>query len=457
MGRRRDDTFLLYYLEDFTEFDEDNPSGIYCLSDSSVQIILSALRFSTWPTRWRIDRDDLNRAIADEYVDKVKALGDLAIREVMEDMTCNFTEGLQLIADAMVASSNKTAIDALALQVGRLADRQCCDDLQIDVYGGVQGSITQASGEVVPIYGTEPPIGRETGTFPESFETLEAYNEHKCRLANQLVDGLLSTLLLWGSFGTYNALTLAGLILVSIPASLIFPPAAIPIAVSVLLIVSGSVFLLIQVRNAIEADKENWVCWLYEGENTEGVMQIIADALDVVLAAIPVGGKLAYALKTIVMVLMNSDNLNQLFTGAGIVADIDVDCSGCGEEPTCGQCLDRLDQYAVATSQYDVGGDWGVVNSSNEGSHHAVYFMVNTDSAKIEFRNLVGYTSPGWGNDYQLGQETQSDYYYGTNFAAFQALCETTCISAPATPNAQWSIVSSTSFTVEIRTSVCEP
>lgn len=384
MARNRDDTHLLYYYQDFYEFEELNETGLYCLSDSTVQIILSALRFSTWPTRWRVDRDDPNRAIAKEYWDTVKALGDLAYWEVMKDMSCELQAGFEALGASIEAASNKTAIDALALAVQRLAEAQCCDNLQIDVHGGIQGTITQESEEVIPLYGSVPPIGLGVDEFPDVYDDVGSYNTDKCRIANGLVDSLISTLTNLAAIGTFNALALAGLIGASIFGSILFPPAMIPTAISVLIILSGSLFVIAQVNASIIADREQWVCWLYEGEHTEEIYEDIAGALDIIISSIGVAGKAAWAVKTIVLLLLNSDTLNQLFAGGPVVGEA-TDCAGCGP-------CDPVFEYTFGSGSLDLDGTERTLSSGQyvvTGVHYLQFQAVETECCDFKFTILA--------------------------------------------------------------------
>lgn len=274
-------------------------------------------------------------------------------------MACNDTELVAAFSD-------------IALAIRYLADKQCCDNLQIDVQGGFQGTITQGSGEVVPIYGSEPPIGLPPGEIPPTYDDPAVYDADKCRLANQIIDGLTGTLTKMAAFGTFNAVTLAILIGISIPTSIVFPPAMIPTAISVLIILTGSLFLIAQLNAAILADRDNWVCWLYEGENTQQIIGYLADAIDIILAAIPVAGTIAWALKALVLVLVNSNTLNQLFSGAPVAPGGSTDCSGCDDAnlfmamfngPT--KCEQLSPTSFRAVERTDVPGRWEVVFAIN--------------------------------------------------------------------------------------------
>lgn len=225
----------------------------------------------------------------------------------------------------------QTSLSEIAAAIRALAAAQCCNDLQIDVQGGIQGTITQGSGEVIPVYGSSPPLSIGPGEFPDGYPDLESYDADKCKKANGIVDGLIGSLTNIASFGTFNALTLAVLIVAAMASSIVFPPAMIPTAISVLLILSGSLFVIAQLVSLLNENRNEIVCFLYEGESVTAIIETLADFLDLLIASIPATGRVAYALKALALVIMNSGTLNQLFNSDPMVTDPDASCMGCGE------------------------------------------------------------------------------------------------------------------------------
>lgn len=297
-----------------------------CWPDSENWIAI--LRgFVTLPQRgWTWD-ERTGSIIAVQQIGREITSKNLPERQVI--MACG-DEGLQDIA---------AAIQALAMATQSLANNQCCSNLQIDVQGGLQGTITQGSGEVIPIYGSQPPEGIPEGEFPPEYPNLEAYLSDKCKKATTIVDGLINTLTNLSAIGTFNAITLATIVAASIAFGIIFPPAAIPTAISLLIILSGSLVLLSQLVSALNDNREELICILYEGDNTEIIINRLADLLDVILASIPASGVVLYALKALTLVIANSDTLNTLFSGEPAIGSGDADCSEC----SCGVEYDWLD------------------------------------------------------------------------------------------------------------------
>lgn len=329
---KRDDTFLLYYWSDFEQFESDNPSCIYCLSESTVQIILSALRFSGWRTRWRLNKADNSRAISDAAVwDKIDAMAALAQKEIVGDMSCDFAELGQNIADAIVQASNATAMEHLAQAVQAIANKPCCNDsVNVTVNGGVVSEWTDGDGINHPIYGTQPPATNDGETPPEGFETYEDYLLNKCQVANMVFDGWLLTMRGLGGLTIFNATALATLIGLSLGPMIIFPPAAIPVAIGALIVLGSAVVMFHQICDSLEDNREQIVCDLYNSTTVEDLTAVLAEAIDSAISLLEVSGPIGAALSLVALTLVNSDTLSQLMSGVAGVSYPGADCSSCG-------------------------------------------------------------------------------------------------------------------------------
>ena len=327
-----DDTFLLYYLEDFAEFSEDNPTCIFCLSESTVQIILSALRFSEWPTRWRLNRQDNSRAIDRVYWDTIKYFSELAHKEIIRDMECDFQAGFETLAEAITSASNASAIDRLAQAVGNLVARQCCEgQSNLTTNGGIVSTIDDGDGNTIPIYGTQPPATIPETGFPPNYESEEDYLNDKCRLANMVFDGWLGTMRGLGAITVFNATALATLIGLALASVIIMPPAAIPVMIVSLLALGGFVAMFVQLADQLQENRQSIICDLYNSDTVETMTELLSDALDVAIGALEVAGPVGALLKTVALVLVNSDTLSQLLNGAATLGYPDADCSMCVE------------------------------------------------------------------------------------------------------------------------------
>lgn len=241
-----------------------------------------------------------------------------------------------------------TAFNNIALALNRMADRSsgsgCCDDAETLVQTTIQTSVVSPStGDSVPVYGSQSPIGHSVSTFPDGFDSEEQYLVEKCQKASQLIDGLILTLRLWGAFTTFNTVALTGLVAVSIAAGILFPPSLIPTAIVFIIALSGSMFLLDQAADHIQANRQEWICALYDSDATEGIIGTLSDLIDILIAAIPVGGAFALAVKSIILLIINGDNLNTLFQRAAFISQPNADCTSC--KPTCFE-FDLADEVA---------------------------------------------------------------------------------------------------------------
>lgn len=424
---RRDDTFIIYYAEDFTEYETSNPSNLYCLSQSSIDIILSALRFATWPTRWRTDRQDYRGKVSPTEWENLRKWGELAIEEVIYEMGCDINEGLTNIANALTASANAqaNAIAKLSNSVTVLANAQCCD-LPMGGTGGVQGTVDTGDTGPIPIYGETPiDTGREPGTFPPEFEDEPAYLENKCAVANLIVDGVIGTLHGFATFTVFNATALVALIALATASIIIMPPVAIPVMVGCILALVGFTTYFEGMKNEIANRRDDYVCILYQGETIEVMISLLADFIDSVLSVVGGAGWINRILKQVFLLLNNPDTLKQLFDGVAGASYTDADCSGCGVD----DCPDVQPYWDGATHR-------GVVTETGEntyhvesvyldGFYHNVTILCNMELDTLtvcdgprayRITNLTGYT-PNQGNTSvyiytRNGMETPGTYWF---------------------------------------------
>lgn len=231
-------------------------------------------------------------------------------------MACNDTQ----MADAL---------NNISVQLGRLADSQCCSDLQIDAAGGFQGTVTSPLGVVTPISGSVPPESVTPGEFPEGFDDLESYLLSKCQTANAIADGVLGALRALSNL-TIVQFTLATIgVILGFVGAIIFPPAAFPTLFIALGILGGVTGLLFAMAELLEENRDEFVCILYEGDGSASIISVLSDFLDGLIELVTTTGPFAAALKVVVLTLLNSDTLNQLFSSAAAQAYGSADCSGC--------------------------------------------------------------------------------------------------------------------------------
>ena len=192
---------------------------------------------------------------------------------------------------------------------------------------------TAGSGQMINdqfYYGTEEALIAPTtfGGAGDDFATEAAYNDHRCAAANAVVDGLIYGLGSW-SLLTLGALT-AGAIAVGLAAIFLTPPVAAFLALAAEGIAFG---VLATIANAIDDDREDLVCLLYNSETAVSAYDNLngyIDDLVVDLGFIEIEVSLLVAL---VMQFAPIDTMNALYGAVGLpTVASPVDCDTCGDQ-----------------------------------------------------------------------------------------------------------------------------
>lgn len=345
MPRARDDTFIIYYWNEYEEFVTDNPSCFYCLSESTIQLCLSALRFAGWPTRWRLNKQDGDTRLRDREIwNKIDGIVALAHKELMVDMSCDLQAGFDTLAQAIIQAAQITANNPPTASATATAN---CGSTSSSTSSasvtGVSGAVTQDSGEVIPLYGTEEPLQIEHGEFPEGYNSREEYLLDKCQMANLIVDSWIDSLLHIGAFGVFNYVALLGLIVVAITGVIVFPPAFIPTAAALIGVLSVGITIVTVLANAIKSNRHYFVCLMYNSDSVQTIVSGVADVLDSIIATLEVSNVVGYALKQLALLLINGDTLNQLFKKTAHIQYPDADCSDCTIIPATQRGTNVLD------------------------------------------------------------------------------------------------------------------
>lgn len=392
---------LVFRLENILQIIGSNESGIYCLSESTIQLAVSALRFADWSSRWTSDSfSDDTRLNSDDFRIS-QDLYNLALKELIKDMSCDINEGLQAIADS---------IALLGRGGGTMSS--CCQDEIVNSGGGFSGGTFEdpTYGEL-PIYGTQPPISLEPETFPDGYETLEEYQLDKCQMANLIFDGVIGSLQGLGALGVFNWVVLAGLIVLAITGAIIFPPAFIPIAGAALGFLAAEVTILAVVASEMQSNRQAWVCALYEADGVQAALETIAELMDLAIAAAGGTGPVAVAIKTILLLLFNGDTLNQLFTKTAHLVYPDADCSSC--EGDCSfSGWGEMEFGAVTDGAFETCGVT-CVSENTGGSTNKIDISFWTDdtlSTRIEITVTELITSPD-PLTHQVGQPNIFRFY----------------------------------------------
>lgn len=312
-------------------------------------------------------------------------------------MACGDTglqEGLQAIAQAIITASATASASANATANG------CCEQTIIDQNGGVAGSTTQpATGETIPIFGTQPPQSVPPGEYPEGYASLPEYDLDKCQVANLVVTGAVGSFRGLGALGVFNYIALAGLIVLAITGAIIFPPALIPMAAAALGFLALEVTTLTLVANEIEANRDEWVCWLYESDSVETALSLIADGLDAIITGLGLVGKVGWAVKTIGLLIFNADTLNQLYTKVAHLTYPDADCSACVACPEIFSVFPDAEgehqelPYTALSYHYP----------EQPAAPYVSFWQIATSGSSILIKNITGHSpSTYWENDFVI-------------------------------------------------------
>lgn len=266
-------------------------------------------------------------------------------------MACNDTylaDALNNIAVAISNSSN-TTIQA-----------QCCGTPENSVSNSIQNFVTQPlGGNPIPVYGSEPSATHDYGTIPAGYETLEEYDTDKCRKSNSLINATIASLRALGAISTFNFTGLTVIVLMAISGVLVVAAPLIPILVGGIIVLAVSISVLDSAADEIEANKEEWVCTLYSGEGSEVIISHLADLLDGLVSLIGATGVVGNAVKLVILVLLNGDNLNKLFSNAPMLGLTEIDCTSCHWWNCSIGTVIAFDNESITLGSFALGaGDW---------------------------------------------------------------------------------------------------
>jgi len=236
-------------------------------------------------------------------------------------MSCN---------DTTLADSFNNIAAAIQLLANRQVGGGCCESPEITVNNSIQNFLNPGGGgSLIPVYGSSPPAAVPIGEFPAGYADYAAYDADKCRKANTMVTAMIASLRAFAAFEMAQFSGLTALTIMAIVGVLVVQPYLIPVLIAGLIGLGLAINVLDAAADDMVANYDDWVCALYTGNNVNGIITAIADLLDILVAAIGVTGVVGVFIKTIVLVLLNTDNLNKLFSDAPIVSMGPTDCAGC--------------------------------------------------------------------------------------------------------------------------------
>lgn len=442
MGKRPDETFVLFYRSDFQEYLTDNPSTLVCLSESTRQLILSLLRFACWPTRWRVDLQDNNRRVTGDIWEEVQQWGELAQKEVLFDMSCDINESLDQVNTTLEGISGwleqLTGITALIEQVtsiitelGDLAalatiaantgninttlgglelspttNVNVTNNHPITVSGGGSCSPNCAPGggsftppDAAP--GQSTPGGGPGGYEPpESWGgTTEEYNAYKCKAATFLVDSYLAYVAKFSAFASIGltAITVS-MFFAPMPdkfMALVSPVLAFALFAYLLTVaIAGNVlagYLGVYYSN-LSAVRDETICLLYNAPTVSDARQVITDWLT---DNLPAGlGSVPGFVDYHVSSLFTNEVLNILFVEYAALSDEpDGDCDGCGGDTFILTPTENLPGEEILSGTFAIGQETVVRSGPIYGTGTFMIYLRNISDRCL---NLEVVSATDW-------------------------------------------------------------
>lgn len=283
--------------------------GIYALNGRDIAILLSAIKYASWPSRWTDSGGYLLRAqgrtndllSAVEYIEQLE-------NRLMTDFTSEIGAGLQAIANA-IASKNCGCV--------------------VNCYCGGSGSGTGGAGQ-----SSEPPAGEydQEGEPPGGYESWQEYHTDVCAKATWLLSTIQTdlqnySLVQWGGATLVATVPIIlALTLDPIPGDEIFLLVGILIAIAAY----GSTTLT-TVKGSFIDGYGDMLCALYNANGSEAGKeaalaafrsQIEGDTSDPIVVEYGV---------QVVGIMLSWDGLNRVYTKQEGVSYPPGDCSECGE------------------------------------------------------------------------------------------------------------------------------
>jgi len=238
-----------------------------------------------------------------------------------------------------VSCDFQTLADAINNVALALRSQNCTPSSQICVEAGDIGE--DGTDQPAP---TEGEFSPPDGNFPEGFDSLEDYLAAKCEVANWIFDRAITFLRTVGAIAAFQATgaTIAVALAASAPAFL--TPLAF-IAVVALLVATlaaglGSLSYMWDFADALEADRDEIICRLFQAQNTQNAVDSVIDRLEDLIEdfvfEVALGGALDAVLSNVLTGLatqfFNNNMLNKLFQLNLDITYAGADCSACGAE-----------------------------------------------------------------------------------------------------------------------------
>lgn len=412
---RKNETFVVFDFDELQRYSHDT-IGLLCLTEWDRSVLLSVLRFASWPSRWVGNLDNIsgysypsnllrNTGRLDDLEEALTNVERLEAKIIMA--SC-----LDDLATAVTGQGDdiRAGLEAIGRSLLAIANRPCCGD-GVTVNVAIRGLTEQGNMS----YGTQEGIVQgdpEQEAPPEGFASWEEFFAKKCTAANALADGFVTSLRGLSILAIINTTGLGALIGGAIGGFIVLPAAAIPIIVAAMIGLGLSITVLGLIADYIETNRDDFVCGLYLSGSAMAAQDFISGVIDEALAALVVASALHPLIRTIAMVMASTDTLNQLFDGSMQATYPDADCSGCEETP--GDLVFSVSDNGTGFS-YEYQGDgvyWIFVTTEAWGqAFHRGGWRIVTGGAKVTVTSVT-VLSGQW--DAYNG--TFGFYYDGTNY-----------------------------------------
>lgn len=349
MGQLFDETKLYLDFDALFQGFDDSHNLVLCLSERDISVILSALQPSLWASRWIDGGGNLLRDVAR-----------------LPDLETGKTYAEQLIARVTMACDLTAQLADIALAIRQSS---CCGV-------GDVGTIESGGSSY---YGNQQPLDAPTtfGGANDEFATEAEYDSQRCHAANAIVEGFIVTLNNWALLSG-GSLTILAISIGLAFAFLVAPPVALFVALGFL---GFSLASFAAISNAIQANKADLVCYLYNSTSATDAYDTYHAAIRAIVIDLGFAEVTADALMEIFERLGAIDVMNTLYSAVALPQiDTPVDCSVCG-----GGC-----QGLVVWGSGDIVNG-GTFNSAFSGVDHLIYFYLDTDRT-ITLSGLSGYT-----------------------------------------------------------------
>jgi hypothetical protein len=267
-------------------------------------------------------------------------------------------------------------------------------------------------------------IFNPTGPPPDGFATWEEYQDYKCDVATWIVDQALADVQ-WLQTVNLVGLAAAGLaggLLTPIPGDEIV--ALVAFLGATLVALSYETVVLQEWEDTLQDARDDLICALYSSNDSSAAQANYTDVRNTEIdtqTADPVAQQL---IRLLADFWQPNGNFNKLFEKDEYLnlTGITGDCSGCVE------CAEYFVLRGINTGGFNWDAEFEPANSL-----YYVDFFVNNEDATytgecgpeqtIEISNLVGWTDPGPGSNFFIGDSDGNTVYTSQNVQWSGAVC----------------------------------